>query len=161
LVAASIGLFGGEKDKPELRDRHYLTTLRPRPLTGLFSKGLTQGERWLQKISRVSAWLLVLAITVLTLIPPSYRPTTEAPHSVEHLAIFLATGLAFGVGYSSRPLAIGLPLFCGVIEIAQLWVPGRHARLGDFIVDAGASFVGLGLAYFATRWPWGRATADG
>ena len=112
----------------------------------------------MQKISRVSAWLLVLAITVLTLIPPSYRPTTEAPHSVEHLAIFLTTGLAFGVAYSARALAlpIGLVLFCGLIEFAQLWVPGRHARFGDFIVDAGASVAGLGLAYIATtRWPWG------
>ena len=68
---------------------------------GFFLKVLLRG-RWLQNIFRVSAWLLVLVITVLTLIPPSYRPTTEAPHSVEHLAIFLATGLAFGVGYSGR-----------------------------------------------------------
>jgi len=32
--------------------------------------------------------------------------------------------------------AIGLALFAGAIEVAELLVPGRHARLSDFVVDA-------------------------
>jgi VanZ family protein len=107
----------------------------------------------LQKICRASAWLLALAIVVLSLVPPSYRPITEASHNLEHLAIFLATGFAFGVAYPDKPfaLAIGLVIFCGAIELAQQWVPGRHARLRDFIVDAAAVCVGLGVASVATR----------
>jgi VanZ family protein len=31
----------------------------------------------------------------------------------------------------------------GVIEILQLWAPGRHARFEDFAVDALAACVGL------------------
>jgi hypothetical protein len=53
--------------------------------------------RWLQKICRASAWLLALAIVVLSLVPPSYRPITEASHNIEHLAIFLR--FAFCVAY--------------------------------------------------------------
>jgi len=34
-------------------------------------------------------------------------------------------------------------LFAGAIELAQLFVPGRHAGLGDFIVDALAACIGL------------------
>jgi VanZ family protein len=113
---------------------------------------LLMGPR-LQKIGRASAWLLALAIVVLSLVPPSYRPITEASHNLEHLAIFLATGFAFGVAYPDRPfaLAIGLVIFCGAIELAQRWVPGRHARLRDLIVDAVAVCIGLGVASVAAR----------
>ncbi len=31
---------------------------------------------------------------------------------------------------------MALVLFAGAIELAQTFVPGRHARLSDFIVDA-------------------------
>jgi VanZ family protein len=31
----------------------------------------------------------------------------------------------------------------GVIEILQIWAPGRHARFEDFAVDALAALVGL------------------
>ena len=34
----------------------------------------------------------------------------------------------------------------GLLEILQLWMPGRHARLGDFVVDAMAACAGLALA---------------
>jgi VanZ family protein len=109
--------------------------------------------RWLQKICRASAWLLALAIVVLSLVPPSHRPITEASHNIEHLAIFLTTGFAFCVAYQDRPfaLATGLVIFCGAIELAQRWVPGRHARLSDFIVDAAATCIGLGVTCVAAR----------
>ena len=31
---------------------------------------------------------------------------------------------------------VGLVIFAGAIEIAQVLIPGRHARLSDFLVDA-------------------------
>jgi len=34
----------------------------------------------------------------------------------------------------------------GVLEMLQLWMPGRHARLEDFVVDALAACVGLAMA---------------
>jgi hypothetical protein len=40
---------------------------------------------WLQKICRALAWLLALAMVVLSLVPPSYRPITKASHNIEHL----------------------------------------------------------------------------
>jgi VanZ family protein len=108
---------------------------------------------WLQKICWALAWLLALAIVVLSLVPPSYRPITEASHNIEHLAFFLTTGFAFCVAYPDRPfaLATGLVIFCGAIELAQRWVPGRHARLSDFIVDAAATCIGLGVTCVAAR----------
>ena len=100
------------------------------------------------------SWLLAVAIVVLSLVPPSYRPTTDAAPSVEHFAIFLANGFAVGFGYPDRPfvLAISLVMFCGAIELSQLWIPGRHARLNDFIVDLAAALIGLGVSSVALNW---------
>jgi VanZ family protein len=102
----------------------------------------------MQKACRAAAWLLVVTIIVLSVISPVHRPTTGASHGLEHLSIFLATGVAFGIGYPDRVRvqALALATFAGAIEIAQLWVPGRHARLSDFLVDAAAVCIGLGLS---------------
>ena len=78
-------------------------------------------RNYVQKVWQVAAWLLAIAIVVLSLVPPSHRPITDASHNVEHFAIFWATGFAFGVGYPVRPfvLAIALTISCGAIEIAR------------------------------------------
>lgn len=104
--------------------------------------------------ARITAWFLAAVITVLSLVPPWLRPETGAPHDLEHFAIFFATGLAFGSGYSRRPLVttIALVVFAAMIEVAQTFVPGRHARLSDFVVDALALCVSVVMAsFFVTR----------
>jgi len=106
-----------------------------------------------QRISQAAAWLLAGTIVVLSLSPASVRPTTGAQHDFEHLLIFVVTGMAFGFGYPDRfrLLTIALPTFAAAIEIAQIWAPGRHARMSDFLVDAAASCVGVGLSYAFAR----------
>jgi hypothetical protein len=56
----------------------------------------------MQRIFQAVAWLLAGTIVVLSLSPPSVQPTTGAAHGLEHFLIFLATGIAFGFGYSRR-----------------------------------------------------------
>jgi VanZ family protein len=107
----------------------------------------------MMNILRAGAWLLTIAIIVLSLVPPSFRPITAASHTLEHLAIFLVTGLAFGLGYRSRHLSqvIGLAIFAGVIEVAQYWIPGRHARIGDFLVDSISACSGVFAAWLLIK----------
>ena len=104
---------------------------------------------YVQRFFQVVAWLLALAIVMLSLGPASTRPVTGAGHDFEHLLIFAATGGAFGLGYPRRIwlLPLALLAFSGAIELAQMMVPGRHARLSDFLTDAAASCVGLGLSF--------------
>jgi VanZ family protein len=69
-------------------------------------------------------------------------------HDGEHALAFVLLGLAFGVAYPRSRLlmaAIAVAL-TGLIEILQLWAPGRHARLEDFLVGALAACVGLAAA---------------
>jgi hypothetical protein len=104
-------------------------------------------------IGRVGGWVLAAAILTLSFVPPTLRPDTGAPHDFEHFAIFCATGVAFGVGYggSRRLISIALVAFAGAVELGQLFVPDRHARLSDFIVDAAAACIGVLFAAVAAR----------
>jgi VanZ family protein len=94
---------------------------------------------------RVAAWALALAIIILSFVPPDLRPDTGAPHYLEHFCIYVIFGTAFAIGYNEKQglLAILFVIFAGSIEIAQLFVPGRHARLSDFAVDALGAYFGL------------------
>jgi len=97
---------------------------------------------------KVAAWSLLVAIIVLSVVPPGARPVTPAPHALEHLSIYLPTGLAFGLGYEHRRLLqiLALVAFSAALEVAQLGIPGRHARLSDFLVNALGAIIGVGLA---------------
>jgi len=115
--------------------------------------GLVKGTA-MTKFLQVMGWLLLLTIVVLSLAPPTWRPTTGFPRGLEHLAIFLPTGLAFGLGYPNGYLSriIPLILFAAVVELSQLLIPGRHARLSDFLIEAGAIIVGVGCGLFVARY---------
>jgi hypothetical protein len=108
---------------------------------------------YLQRFFQVVAWLLILAIVMLSLGPPSTRPVTGAGHNLEHLLIFVAMGAAFGLGYPRRLLLLPVALltFTGAIEVAQMMVSGRHARLSDFLTDATATCVGIGLSFVLVK----------
>ena len=98
----------------------------------------------MQLVGQIVAWSLAATIVVLSLVPSELRPETGVPHILEHGLIFAATGAAFGLGYEARSgsLAIQLVIFASAVEIAQLFAPGRHARLSDFLVDAVAICAG-------------------
>jgi VanZ family protein len=106
---------------------------------------------------RLSAWLLAVAVTFATLGPPRYRPHADLGHDGEHALAFLLIGLAFGLAYRQhRVLTAGVAVvLIGALELAQLWAPGRHARLEDFIVDALTACAGFvaaaALDWFARR----------
>jgi VanZ family protein len=122
------------------------------------------GSRFV-RIAKIASWTLAAAIIILSVVPPSLRPETGVPHEIEHFMMYAVTGFAFGVAYELRyaTLAIFLVLFAGLVEIAQLFVPGRHARLSDFIVDALAMCVGalaVMLRLKPVRTEPGRPSAD-
>jgi VanZ family protein len=97
---------------------------------------------------RVFAWLLAAAVTFATLGPASYRPHSHLGQDGEHAFAFILIGLAFGLAYPrNRPrTAMIAVVMIGVIELLQLWVPGRHARLEDFAVDALTACIGFAVA---------------
>jgi VanZ family protein len=61
--------------------------------------------------------------------------------------------IAFVLAYRLPPFKhiAGLVLFCATVEILQLAIPGRHARISDFLVDFTAALIGVGLAELAFK----------
>jgi VanZ family protein len=95
--------------------------------------------------SSPDCWGLAAAVTFATLGPPRYRPHADLGQNGEHALAFVLVGLAFGIAYRSNRLlrALVAVVMIGAIEVLQFWVPGRHARLSDFVVDALAACAGL------------------
>jgi VanZ family protein len=99
-------------------------------------------------ILRVLAWLLAAAVTFATLGPPGARPHSDLGQNGEHALAFVLVGLAFGFAYSRNRLLTSITsvVMIAALEVLQLWVPGRHARFEDFVVDALAACAGLTVA---------------
>ena len=93
----------------------------------------------------------------MTVVPAPLRVVTGAPHNVEHALVFLATGIAFGLGYELRitVICVAAVVFCAGLELVQLAVPDRHARVSDFFVDAGTACVGIAIAWTLRRFSEG------
>ncbi len=98
-------------------------------------------------VLRLFAWLLAAAITFATLGPAAYRPHADITHDGEHALAFVLVGLAFAIAYPrQRRIAAGISVIAnGILELLQLLVPGRHARLEDFVVDALATLAGFAI----------------
>jgi VanZ family protein len=104
---------------------------------------------FIKLVARIVGWLTLAVIVFLTISPASYRPVTKVGHNLEHLLIHLMLGITFGIGYARQwwLLALGLTGFTTALEFAQLFVPGRHARLTDLIIDAGAVCLGVAIVW--------------
>jgi len=96
---------------------------------------------------RIFAWLLAAAVTFATLGPPRFRPHSNLGQDAEHALAFVLIGLSFGLAYPRHRMTVAVTMvLIGVLELLQFLMPGRHARLEDFIVDALAACVGFVIA---------------
>jgi VanZ family protein len=100
---------------------------------------------------RTAGWVGLAAIAVLSLLPGSERPKNALglPGQHEHLLAYILTAGAFALGYrktTTRAALLALLVICAaLLETAQIWVPGRTAKLIDF----GAGSIGAGLGLLA------------
>jgi VanZ family protein len=113
-------------------------------------------------LCRAMVVIMLVSIALLSLVPPTLRPVTAAPHSLEHLLVFAGVGIAFAVAYSVRwwTQARMLVLFAATIETAQLFVPGRHARWSDLAVNVAGACLGIAIAHAASRFSRSAARSD-
>jgi VanZ family protein len=103
-------------------------------------------------ICRGALIVLMASITVLSVVPPGMRPVT-APHHIEHLLIFAATGVVMALAFPWRLWlhVTTFALFTVVIEAVQLFAPGRHARFSDLAVNFLGACLGLAVGHFLAR----------
>ncbi len=102
---------------------------------------------------RLLAWILVAGLIFLTIVPAPERPVTGVGHNFEHFLAFGVTAFVYFIAYPKRLIIVltqGI-LFALALELLQVPLPSRHARIEDFVVDALAGCAGMVVAYLSMR----------
>jgi len=97
------------------------------------------------KLTRIGAWLAVMTIIALSVVPGDMRPDIFGIDYAEHFAAYFIAGGLFAAGYQLSVLSSGalLAISAGSLEFVQLWIPGRFASAGDFAAGAIGAWLGL------------------
>ena len=114
--------------------------------------------RWLG----LAAVVGVAALVALSWVPGDLRPQTGGGRTLEHAcAYFVVAGVLAVACPPPRGLltACGLVLLAAVLEIGQLWIPGRDATLSDFLASATGALLGAALTIAVARLKAGRRRA--
>jgi VanZ family protein len=109
-------------------------------------------------ILQVAGITAVLLIGVVSLLPGALRPQTGVPGQFEHLIAYFGASvvLAFRADLSPRwSVSLLLVPYAGGLELAQLFIPGRHARLSDFLFNSIGAALGtlaaIGISAIGSR----------
>lgn len=108
----------------------------------------------MRKVSfRLLAVVALLVLGAMTLGPLGLRPHTPLPHQLEHAIGFGVFGLLLGVAFRPRWLliAVAVVAVAGGLELLQLIIPNRDARLLDFLVKASAGCIGIFVIFGADK----------
>jgi VanZ family protein len=104
---------------------------------------------------RAAGWLAVLAIVVVSLVPGQLRPDVLGEKHFEHLAAYLGAAILLAVGYPRRLqfilIGVSLSVCSGVLEIVQLWIPGRSSSAADFAASSLGAWIGVATIYLFSQ----------
>jgi VanZ family protein len=104
---------------------------------------------------RAVGWTCVVAIVMLSLVPGNERPYTGLPGQIDHVIAYCGTAGLLGLGYPTTKVRFEivamLALLAAVLEVAQLWVPGRHSQFIDFAMSSGGACLGLSVVAIVDR----------
>jgi VanZ family protein len=104
-------------------------------------------SQWL----RLFAWLSVVGLAVASWTPGEYMIRTGARGNLEHIAAYLISTLLFVSAFPRSSLWIVggvFAVYAGILEVGQIYVPGRHSQLEDFA----ASCLGVAVIVVPTLW---------
>lgn len=97
----------------------------------------------------------LLLIIILSLVPGSARPHTGAGGGIEHWVAYLLVGACYGLGLARRNPAVvaglALALTAAILEVLQLFVPGRNAEFSGFASSAFGACTGLLAGFWVMR----------
>ena len=80
----------------------------------------------------------LIGVFLLSVIPAAERPVTGIGSHLEHFLCFALVGgmTALAFRLTLRTLLPAAVVFTMVLELSQIPLPTRHARISDFVVDA-------------------------
>lgn len=99
------------------------------------------------KALRIAGWLCVGLLVWLSWIPAFMEVRTGiVTGQIEHTLAYAGTGaiLAFAYRATRRGLCAGaLVALGGILEVGQLWVPGRTSQVIDFAASGAGAVAGV------------------
>ena len=112
----------------------------------------------LQSLCRIAGWLCTIGIIVLSLVPGDRRPHSGvAPGQVEHLFAYLLAAGLLSLGYSGRTarllVCMLLIALAALLEVVQIWIPGRNAEFIGFAGSALGTLLGCAGAFIRDIYP--------
>jgi len=114
------------------------------------SRRLSAAARpWVRRGLALAACTCIVVIVVLSWSPRGSIARTGAPGPLEHVLAYLGAGFVTALATSRRHhrwVAVGLVALAGVLEIGQIWVPGRTSQLIDFAASSVGAVSGIALA---------------
>ncbi len=93
----------------------------------------------------------LIVIGILSAVPGELRPHVLVVPQLEHFVAYFAAGLLLALGFwnprSVLLLCLAVPLYAAVLEIAQLFIPGRSSEFIDFFASSAGAWPGIVLAW--------------
>ena len=82
---------------------------------------------------RSAAWLSILIVLLVTVVPIGFRPTTGLPPNIERFCVMAAVGALFAAAYPGKfwLIVLALSLAAAMFEPLQLIAVGRHPSVRD------------------------------
>ena len=107
------------------------------------------------RVLRIAGWLCIGVLVLLSWIPREWEARTGLPGLIEHAIAYCGTAAIFAFAYQDarrwRMIAAFVAL-AGVLEVGQLWVPGRTAQVAGFAASSIGAIMGVFLGRVAIVW---------
>jgi VanZ family protein len=113
------------------------------------------------KIAKIVAWASAGFIVYATLVPLAMRPKLGGLGTdYERFAAYAVGSALILLAYPRHPIRVGFVVIAAavILEIAQLAIPDRDARISDTLIKAAGALAGIAVALFRKKWLTGKAS---
>ena len=104
---------------------------------------------------RVAGWLCIGVLVLLSWIPREWEARTGLPGLIEHAIAYCGAAAIFAFAYQDPRrwrLIAGFVALAAVLEVGQLWVPGRTPQVAGFAASSIGAIAGVFLGRAAVIW---------
>lgn len=104
---------------------------------------------------RIAGWLCIGVLVLLSWIPREWEARTGLPGLIEHAIAYCGTAAIFAFAYQDAKrwrMIVAFIALAGVLEVGQLWVPGRSSQVAGFTASSVGAITGVFLGRAAIVW---------
>ena len=102
-----------------------------------------------RSIIKAAAWLSILMILLVTVVPIEFRPSSGFSPNIERFCAMAAVGALFAAAYPKKLwlVVLALSLAAAAFELLQFMAGGRHPAVRDVVIKSLGAAFGAVLGY--------------